>query len=129
MSPQNDNKCESVGNTRTDFRKRTIMSNVAVIGLGIMGLPMAINLVKAGHTVTGFNRSQDKIDKLVSEGGKGASSIADAVKDADVVITMVPDSPDVEGVVSGKDGVFANAKQGTLWIDASSIRPDVAVRL
>ncbi len=70
------------------------MSNVAVIGLGIMGLPpMAINLVKAGHTVTGFNRSQDKIDKLVSEGGQGATSIADAVKDADVVITMVPDSP------------------------------------
>lgn len=105
------------------------MSNVAVIGLGIMGLPMAINLVKAGHTVTGFNRSQDKIDKLVSEGGKGATSIADAVKDADVVITMVPDSPDVEGVVGGEEGVFANAKQGTLWIDASSIRPDVAVRL
>ncbi|MDQ5861152.1 MAG: NAD(P)-binding domain-containing protein, partial [Actinomycetota bacterium] len=91
------------------------MSNVAVIGLGIMGLPMAINLVKAGHTVTGFNRSQDKIDKLVSEGGQGATSIADAVKDADVVITMVPDSPDVEGVVSGKDGVFANANKGTLW--------------
>ncbi|BAS15900.1 probable 3-hydroxyisobutyrate dehydrogenase, mitochondrial [Arthrobacter sp. Hiyo8] len=105
------------------------MSNVAVIGLGIMGLPMAINLVKAGHSVTGFNRSQDKIDKLVSEGGKGATSIADAVKDADVVITMVPDSPDVEGVVSGPDGVFANAKKGTLWIDASSIRPDVAARL
>ena len=105
------------------------MSNVAVIGLGIMGLPMAINLVNAGHTVTGFNRSQDKIDKLVSEGGRGATSIADAVKDADVVITMVPDSPDVEGVVGGPDGVFANAKAGALWIDASSIRPDVAKRL
>ncbi|HEX9088077.1 MAG TPA: 2-hydroxy-3-oxopropionate reductase [Arthrobacter sp.] len=112
-----------------DFSKGTIMSNVAVIGLGIMGLPMAINLVKAGHTVTGFNRSQDKIDKLVSEGGRGAASIADAVKDADVVITMVPDSPDVEGVVSGTDGVFAHARPGALWIDASSIRPDVAKRL
>jgi 2-hydroxy-3-oxopropionate reductase len=105
------------------------MSNVAVIGLGIMGLPMAINLVKAGHTVTGFNRSQDKIDKLVSEGGQGAASIADAVKEADVVITMVPDSPDVEEVVGGPDGVFANATPGALWIDASSIRPDVAKRL
>ena len=105
------------------------MSNVAVIGLGIMGLPMAINLVKAGHTVTGFNRSQDKIDKLVSEGGRGATSIADAVQDADVVLTMVPDSPDVEGVVAGPDGVFAHARPGTLWIDASSIRPDVAKRL
>ncbi|EMY33376.1 2-hydroxy-3-oxopropionate reductase [Arthrobacter crystallopoietes BAB-32] len=105
------------------------MTNVAVIGLGIMGLPMAINLVKAGYTVTGFNRSQDKTDKLVADGGKGAASIAEAVKEADVVITMVPDSPDVEAVVSGDDGVFANAKKGALWIDASSIRPDVAARL
>ena len=105
------------------------MSNVAVIGLGIMGLPMAINLVKAGHTVTGFNRSQGAIDKLAAAGGTGATSIADAVKDADVVITMVPDSPDVEAVASGDAGVFANARKGTLWIDASSIRPDVAKRL
>ncbi|MFQ4150592.1 2-hydroxy-3-oxopropionate reductase [Arthrobacter sp. LAPM80] len=105
------------------------MSNVAVIGLGIMGLPMALNLVNAGHSVTGFNRSQGSIDKLVAAGGNGATSIADAVKEADVVITMVPDSPDVEAVVSGPEGVFANAKKGTLWVDASSIRPDVAKRL
>ncbi|WP_113716291.1 2-hydroxy-3-oxopropionate reductase [Arthrobacter dokdonensis] len=105
------------------------MSNVAVIGLGIMGLPMAVNLVKAGHTVAGFNRSQGAIDKLAAAGGRGATSIADAVKGADVVITMVPDSPDVEAVVSGADGVFANAAKGTLWVDASSIRPDVAKRL
>ena len=104
------------------------MSNVAVMQLGIMGLPMAINLVKAGHTVTGFNRSQDKIDKLVSEGGKGATSIADAVKDADVVITMVPDSPDVEGVVSGPVS-SPTRRRAPSWIDASSIRPDVAARL
>ena len=105
------------------------MAHVAVIGLGIMGLPMAINLVAAGHTVSGYNRSQGRIDKLTAEGGRGAASIADAVSDADVVITMVPDSPDVEEVVGGADGVFAHARQGTLWIDASSIRPDVAARL
>lgn len=105
------------------------MTNIAVIGLGIMGLPMAINLVKAGHTVAGFNRSQDKVDKLVATGGTGATSIADAVADADVIITMVPDSPDVEAVVSGADGVFANAKPGAYWVDASTIRPDVSVRL
>ncbi|WP_022886879.1 2-hydroxy-3-oxopropionate reductase [Glaciibacter superstes] len=105
------------------------MTHIAVIGLGIMGLPMAINLVKAGHTVSGFNRSQDKIDKLVAKGGAGASSIADAVADADVIITMVPDSPDVEAVVGGADGVFANAKPGAYWVDASTIRPDVSVRL
>ncbi|HZU93170.1 MAG TPA: 2-hydroxy-3-oxopropionate reductase [Microbacterium sp.] len=105
------------------------MTSIAIIGLGIMGLPMAKNLVKAGFDVTGFNRSQEPIDKLVEAGGAGATSIADAVKDADVVITMVPDSPDVEGVVRGEDGVFANAKAGALWIDNSSIRPDVAKTL
>ncbi|MDR2998531.1 MAG: 2-hydroxy-3-oxopropionate reductase [Microbacterium sp.] len=105
------------------------MTSIAFIGLGIMGLPMAKNLVTAGYDVTGFNRSPEAIDKLVAAGGKGATSIADAVKDADVVITMVPDSPDVAGVVQGPEGVFANAKAGALWIDNSSIRPDVAKEL
>jgi 2-hydroxy-3-oxopropionate reductase len=105
------------------------MTNVTVVGLGIMGLPMAINLVKAGHTVTGFNRSPDKVEKLVAAGGTGAGSIAEAVADAEVIITMVPDSPDVEAVVGGADGVFAHAKPGAYWVDASTIRPDVAVRL
>lgn len=105
------------------------MANVAFIGLGIMGLPMAVNLVKAGHQVTGYNRSPEKVDKFVADGGKGAGTIAEAVKDADVVITMVPDSPDVEAVVAGDDGIFANAKQGALWIDFSTIRPDVAGQL
>ena len=103
--------------------------NVAFIGLGIMGLPMAKNLLNAGFEVKGFNRSQKAIDDLVAAGGEGATSIADAVKDADIVITMVPDSPDVEAVVTGAEGVFANAKAGALWIDNSSIRPDVAVNL
>ncbi|QIV86917.1 2-hydroxy-3-oxopropionate reductase [Glutamicibacter mishrai] len=103
--------------------------NVAFIGLGIMGLPMAKNLVNAGFTVTGFNRSPKAANDLIAAGGLGASSIADAVKDADVIITMVPDSPDVQAVVTGEEGVFANAKPGALWIDNSSIRPDVAVAL
>ena len=105
------------------------MSNVSVIGLGIMGLPMAVNLVKAGHTVTGFNRSPARVDALIKVGGLGASSVAEATRGAEVVITMLPDSPDVEGVVSGPEGVFANAANGTLWIDASTIRPDTAKRL
>ncbi|GAA2882962.1 2-hydroxy-3-oxopropionate reductase [Microbacterium esteraromaticum] len=105
------------------------MTNITIIGLGIMGLPMAKNLVKAGYTVTGVNRSPEAVEKLVEAGGKGAASIAEGVKDADVIITMVPDSPDVEGVVRGEEGVFANAKPGALWIDNSSIRPDVAKEL
>ncbi|SDJ85210.1 2-hydroxy-3-oxopropionate reductase [Cryobacterium psychrotolerans] len=105
------------------------MSTVAVIGLGIMGLPMASNLSKAGHDVIGFNRSQGRIDQLVANGGRGATSVADAVRDADVIITMLPDSPDVESVAGGDDGLIANAKSGAIWVDASTIRPDVAIRL
>ncbi|KUF07669.1 2-hydroxy-3-oxopropionate reductase [Leucobacter sp. G161] len=105
------------------------MSNIAFIGLGIMGLPMAKNLLAAGYSVTGYNRSQPKIDALVAAGGNGAASVAEAVAAADVILTMVPDSPDVEAVVSGPDGIFANAKAGSVWVDFSSIRPDVSARL
>jgi 2-hydroxy-3-oxopropionate reductase len=104
-------------------------TKVTVIGLGIMGLPMAKNLLAAGFDVTGYNRSQPKIDALVEAGGKGAGSIAEAVKEADVIVTMVPDSPDVEAVLTGDDPIIGNAKAGALWIDASTIRPDVAQRL
>jgi 2-hydroxy-3-oxopropionate reductase len=105
------------------------MAKVAIIGLGIMGLPMAINLVKAGHQVTGYNRSPSSTQKLIDAGGQGAASIAEVVKNAEVIITMVPDSADVEAVVLGEAGVFAHASKRALWIDASSIRPDVASRL
>jgi 2-hydroxy-3-oxopropionate reductase len=102
---------------------------VAVIGLGIMGGPMAANLVKAGFDVVGYNRSSAKVDALIEAGGRGAASVAEAAKDADVIITMVPDSPDVEGVALGEDGLIANAKSGAIWVDCSSIRPDVAVAM
>jgi 2-hydroxy-3-oxopropionate reductase len=105
------------------------MTTVAVIGLGIMGGPMAANLVKAGFDVVGYNRSPDKVKALLDAGGRGVENVPDAVRDADVIITMVPDSPDVEAVTTGDDGVFASARQGALYIDMSSIRPDVAVRV
>jgi 2-hydroxy-3-oxopropionate reductase len=105
------------------------MTTVAVIGLGIMGGPMAANLVKAGFEVVGYNRSPDKVAALVDAGGRGADSVAEAVRAADMIITMVPDSPDVEEVTTGDDGVFANARSGALYIDMSTIRPDVAVRV
>jgi 2-hydroxy-3-oxopropionate reductase len=105
------------------------MTTIGFIGLGIMGGPMAANLVKAGFDVSGYNRSRDKVDALISVGGQGADDVADAVRDADVVITMVPDSPDVEAVTLGENGIFANAKQGALYVDMSSIRPDVSARV
>jgi 2-hydroxy-3-oxopropionate reductase len=102
------------------------MTTVGFIGLGIMGGPMAANLVKAGFDVIGYNRTPAPIQRLVEQGGRGADSLAEAVRDADVVVTMVPDSPDVEAVALGEDGIYAHAKPGTLHLDMSSIRPDVA---
>lgn len=99
---------------------------VAFIGLGIMGLPMAVNLVRAGYSVTGHNLTPDRVDTLVAEGGLRGGSVAGAVADADAVITMVPDSPDVEALLLGEGGVFESAKPGTLIIDMSTIRPDVS---
>lgn len=105
------------------------MSSIAFIGLGVMGAPMAKNLLGAGHDVVGYNLSRPPLDRHVAAGGRAADSIPEAVKDADVVITMVPDSPDVESVALGENGIYAHARAGTLHIDCSSIRPDVAVRV
>jgi 2-hydroxy-3-oxopropionate reductase len=102
---------------------------IGFIGLGIMGAPMAANLVKAGFEVTGYNRSPARVEQLVAAGGQGAKDIAGAVADADVVATMLPDSPDVRAVLAGDDGVFAHARTGALVIDFSSIRPDVSATL
>lgn len=105
------------------------MTTVAFIGLGIMGAPMAGHLVAAGFDVIGYNRSPQKTAALVEKGGRAADSIAEAVSKADVVAVMVPDSPDVTQVLAGDGGVFEAAKPGTLIIDFSSIRPDVAREL
>jgi 2-hydroxy-3-oxopropionate reductase len=105
------------------------MATIAFIGLGIMGGPMAEHLVQAGHTVIGVNRSPAPVQKLVEAGGRGAASVAEAVAEAEVIITMVPDSPDVEGLALGDDGIYANARSGAIHLDMSSIRPDVSVRL
>ncbi len=102
---------------------------IAFIGLGIMGQPMSVHLQNAGNDVCGVNLSPERLKPLTDAGGRSASSIAEAVKDADVVAIMVPDSPDVEGVLTSEDGVFANAAPGTLIIDFSSIRPDVTASL
>ena len=105
------------------------MTTVAFIGLGIMGGPMAGHLVDAGFDVVGYNLTPEKVAALVERGGRGADSIAEAVRDADIVAVMVPDSPDVQQVLAGEDGVFDNARKGTLVIDFSSIRPDVTSAL
>ena len=105
------------------------MTNIAFIGLGIMGSPMAVHLAEAGHTVAGLDRTPERGAPLVGAGGRIATSVADAVKGADVICVMVPDSPDVEDVLVSDGGVFQHAETGSLIIDFSSIRPDVTQQL
>ena len=88
------------------------MTTIAFIGLGIMGSPMAVHLQsRPGIDVIGYNRSPDRPSRWSRRAARPPSSIAEAVQDADVVAIMVPDSPDVEAVLAGDDGVFANAKR------------------
>ncbi|HYS41666.1 MAG TPA: 2-hydroxy-3-oxopropionate reductase [Pseudonocardiaceae bacterium] len=99
------------------------MEKVGFIGLGIMGGPMAANLVRAGFDVTGYNRSSAAVDRLVAAGGRAGGSVADVVQGADVVITMLPDTPDVEAVA---DVIIEAGHPGLLYIDMSTIRPQAA---
>jgi 2-hydroxy-3-oxopropionate reductase len=105
------------------------MTTIAFIGLGIMGAPMAAHLVRAGHDVAGVNRSRPAVERLVAAGGRDGGTVAGAVAEADIVLTMLPDSPDVQAVALGEGGIYAAAKPGTLHIDCSTIRPDVARQL
>jgi len=102
---------------------------VAFIGLGIMGCPMARRVLEAGFPLTVHSRSQGPVDELVGEGASRAGSPAEAASRADVVITMLPDTPDVEHVVLGDDGVASAAARGFLVIDMSTIDPGAARRV
>jgi 3-hydroxyisobutyrate dehydrogenase len=97
------------------------MTNIAFIGLGNMGGPMAANLLKAKHVVTAFDLSAPAIAKAVEAGATKAVSIAEAAKNADVVVTMLPAGKHVRAVYTNSDGVIANAKKGALFIDSSTI--------
>lgn len=99
---------------------------VAFLGLGNMGLPMALNLVKAGHQVRGFDLVQTQLDALKACGGIPALSPSDAVLDADVIISMLPASRHVEALYLGDSGLLAVASPKTLLIDCSTISPKVS---
>ncbi|WP_236542223.1 NAD(P)-dependent oxidoreductase [Spiractinospora alimapuensis] len=96
-------------------------TSVAFVGLGIMGEPMARNLLTAGFAVTVHNRSQPAMDRLRAAGASTAASPAEAAENADVTILMLPDAPDVRAVVLGDDGVASTARPGSLVIDMSTI--------
>ena len=105
------------------------MTTIGFIGLGLMGRPMAKNLVKAGYPLVVHSRSRGPVDDLVAAGAKAAASPAEIARQATRIITIVPDSPDVERVLDGPHGVFTAMQPGTIVIDMSSIAPGVARRL
>jgi 2-hydroxy-3-oxopropionate reductase len=99
------------------------MERLGFIGLGIMGKPMAGNLLAAGYPVTVHNRSPGAIDDLAQRGATPAASAEEVASGSDIVITMLPDSPDVEEVVLGPAGVAAGIAPGAIYIDMSTIAP------
>src|SRR6187549_493156 len=102
---------------------------VGFIGLGLMGRPMAKNILKKGYPLVVHSRSQGPVDELVAAGATRAASPADVARQATRIITMVPDSPDVELVLEGPNGVLSAVQPGTIIIDMSSIAPGPARRL
>jgi len=104
-------------------------NNIGFIGLGIMGKPMARNLLKAGHVLIIHNRSRAAVDELTREGARPMNNAKDVAEHSDIVVTVLPDSPDVELVYVSEQGIFAGAKSGSLLVDMSSISPLVARKL
>jgi 2-hydroxy-3-oxopropionate reductase len=102
---------------------------IGFIGLGVMGRPMAKHLLAKGHALVVLNRSRPAMDDLVAAGARAGSTPADIARQSDIVITMVPDTPDVEKVVAGNEGVVDGLKRGAIVIDMSSISPVAARRL
>ncbi len=106
-----------------------MLEKVGFIGLGIMGMPMARNLLKAGFEVVAYNRTKSKAEQLTKEGAKKANSPRELAMECPVVITIVSDTPDVEEVVLGKDGVIEGIKPGSVVIDMSTISPQATQRI
>ncbi len=102
---------------------------VGFIGLGIMGRPMAQNLLKAGYPLVVHNRSRAAVDELVGAGAKGVTSARDVAAQCDVLITMLPNSPDVELVALGKGGIIEGARAGLILADMSTISPIVSQKV
>jgi 2-hydroxy-3-oxopropionate reductase len=100
-----------------------VKKKLGFIGLGIMGKPMAKNLLKAGFNLVVFSRSNGPVEELVKEKALSANSPGEVAEHSEVIITMLPDSPEVEEIILGKDGVIRGTKPGSVVIDMSSINP------
>jgi len=101
---------------------------VAFVGIGRMGLPMAGNVLRAGHDLTVFNRTASRCDPLRDDGATVASTAAEAVRDAEVLVTMLADPAAVEDLVKSEEGLLADAPEGLVWLEMSTIGPTAARR-
>jgi 2-hydroxy-3-oxopropionate reductase len=111
------------------WRNTMSFRTIGFIGLGIMGKPMAGNLLAAGYSLVVYNRSRPAQDELVGRGARAASSPREVAQQSDLVITMLPDSPDVEKVALGADGLVEGAHTGLVYMDMSTIAPSTARRV
>ena len=102
---------------------------VGFIGLGIMGKPMAGHLIDAGYELVVHNRNRDAVDELVGRGAAEAHSGKEVAEQSDIVITMLPDSPDVESVALGEGGIIEGAHEGLIFVDMSTIAPSVTTQV
>jgi len=102
---------------------------IGFIGLGIMGRPMARNLLKAGYSLVVHSRSRGPVDEIAGAGAKVGTSSRDVAAQCDVLITMLPNSPEVEQVVLGRDGVIEGARPGMILLDMSTISPLVSQKV
>ena len=106
-----------------------MLTKIGFIGLGIMGKPMARNLLKAGHSLAVYDHNAEPVADLVTAGATACRNSREVAQISEVVITMLPDGPDVEEAALGSDGILAGARPGTTFIDMSSIRPIVAQKI
>ncbi|MBZ9702817.1 MULTISPECIES: NAD(P)-dependent oxidoreductase [unclassified Mesorhizobium] len=105
------------------------MTSVGFVGLGTMGAPMARNVLKAGHALTVFDLNPVAVKKLVEAGARAAASPREVAQQSEIVITMLPDAPDVEAAVLGADGIGHGLRAGSLYIDMSTIDPQTTQRI
>src|SRR5882757_8801969 len=105
------------------------MAEIGFIGLGIMGGPMCRNLLKAGHKVVVYNRSVGPIDRMVDLGAARGESSRDVAERSNIVITMMPDGPEVEEAILGARGVLEGAKPGSTVVDMSSVNPLISQKI
>jgi len=103
--------------------------HLGFIGLGLMGKPMALNLLKAGYPLVVHNRSRESVKALVSEGAAEAFSPQEVASRVEVVFTNLPDSPDVEMVALGEEGILAGSRKGLVYVDHSTIKPSLARKI